>query len=124
MVEQDEREQRERRILNFGHTFGHAVEALTGISHGEAVSIGMMMAARRSVAECGFPKSHFDRLECLLLRLGLPVTTDLPSETIHRTLLKDKKRENNLIHFILLLEIGKTTIQKTPIENLKPNHHE
>jgi len=119
VVEQDEREQGERRILNFGHTFGHAVEALTGITHGEAVSIGMMMAARWSIIECGFPKTHFDRLERLLVRLGLPVTTDLPPETIYRTLLKDKKRENDAIHFVLLPEIGKTIIRKTPIENLK-----
>jgi len=120
VVEQDEREQGERRILNFGHTFGHAVEALTGISHGEAVSIGMMMAARRSIIECGFPKTHFDKLERLLVRLGLPVTTDLPPETIHRTLLKDKKRESDAIHFVLLTEIGKTIIRKTSIEYLKP----
>ena len=78
VVERDEREQGERRILNFGHTFGHAVEVLTGVSHGEAVSIGMMIAARRSATECGFPQSQVDRLERLLLRLGLPVTTDAP----------------------------------------------
>ena len=119
VVERDEREQGERRILNFGHTFGHAVEALTGVSHGEAVSVGMMMAARRSVAECGFPESHLDRLESLLLRLGLPVTTDAPPEAIFNAILKDKKRESDAIHFVLLSEIGKAIIRKTPIEKLK-----
>ena len=118
VVEQDEREQGERRILNFGHTFGHAVESLTGVSHGEAVSIGMMMEARRSVAECDFPLSHADRLERLLLRLGLPISTDAPSDAILRTLLKDKKRENNDIHLVLLSEIGKAVIRKTPIEKI------
>jgi len=118
VVQHDEREQGERRILNFGHTFGHAVEALAGVSHGEAVSIGMMMAVRRSVAECGFPQNQADRLERLLVRLGLPVTTDVPAEEILRTLLKDKKRENNDIHFVLLNEIGEAIIRKTPVKTI------
>ena len=120
VVQHDEREQGERRILNFGHTFGHAVEALAGVSHGEAVSIGMMMAARRSVAECGFPQNQADRLERLLVRLGLPVTTGVHPDDILRAMLKDKKRENNDIHFVLLSEIGKAIIRKTPIEKLNP----
>ena len=49
MVTRDEREQGERRKLNFGHTFGHAIEKLTGIPHGEAVGIGMVLAATLSV---------------------------------------------------------------------------
>jgi len=118
VVQHDEREQGERRILNFGHTFGHAIEALTGISHGEAVSIGMMIAAQRSVAECGFPQTQADRLEHLLLRLGLPVTTDASPENILRILLKDKKRESDSIYLVLLNEIGKTVIRKTPVENI------
>ena len=118
VVQHDEREQGERRILNFGHTFGHAVEALTGVSHGEAVSIGMMMAARRSVAECGFPPHQADRLERLLVRLGLPVSTDAPPADILCTLLKDKKRESNDIYFVLLSEIGKAVIRKMPIGEL------
>jgi 3-dehydroquinate synthase len=119
VVEHDEREHGERRILNFGHTFGHAVEVLTGVTHGEAVSIGMMMAARRSVIECGFPQSQADRLERLLTRLGLPVTTDAQPEAILHTLLKDKKRERDFIYLVLLSEIGKAVIRKTPVEELK-----
>jgi len=118
VVQQDEREHSERRILNFGHTFGHAIEALTGISHGEAVSIGMMIAAQRSVTECGFPKSQLDRLERLLIRLGLPVTIDAPTEDILRILLKDKKRESDYINMVLLSETGKSLICKTPVEKI------
>jgi len=118
VVQHDEREQGERRILNFGHTFGHAIEALTGISHGEAVSIGMMIAARRSVTECGFPKSQLERLEHLLIRLGLPVTTDAPTEDILRILLKDKKRESDYINMVLLSETGKSLICKTPVKKI------
>ena len=120
VVENGEREQGERRILNFGHTFGHAVEALTGVSHGEAVSIGMMMAARRSVAECGFPQCQSERLERLLGRLGLPVSTDVAPEAIFRTLLKDKKRNSDDIYLVLLSDIGKAVIRKTPVENIQP----
>ena len=122
VVKRDEREQNLRRILNFGHTFGHAIETLTGISHGEAVSIGMMIEARRSIAECGFPKNQLERLEQLLIRLGLPVTTDVPSESIFRAMLKDKKRESDYIYLILLREIGNALIQKTPIESVGQCH--
>ncbi|MDR2039089.1 MAG: 3-dehydroquinate synthase [Bacteroidales bacterium] len=118
-VEQDEKEEGERRILNFGHTFGHAIEILGGVSHGEAVSIGMMIAARWSAGECGFPCEQLDRLEQLLIRLGLPVVTQASVEEVFQGLVKDKKRENEFIYLVLLNEIGKTEIQKTSIETIK-----
>ncbi len=118
VVECDEKEQGERRILNFGHTFGHAIEALGGVSHGEAVSIGMMIAARWSVDECGLPKDQIARLEQLLVKLGLPVTTEAKVEDILRGLMRDKKRENEAIYLVLLKEIGKTEIRKTPIAEI------
>jgi len=117
VVKRDEREQNLRRILNFGHTFGHAVEAITGVSHGEAVSIGMMMEAQMSVAECDLPKSQVERLEKLLTRLGLPVATEAPPEAILRAMLKDKKRENDHIHFVLLKRTGDAVIKKMPVLN-------
>ncbi len=118
VVEHDEREQGERRILNFGHTFGHAIEILTGVSHGEAVSIGMMIAARWSAAECGFPQNQVKRMEQLLTQLGLPVTTNAQYEDVLRALVKDKKRESDAIYLVLLNDIGKTTIRKTPIDEI------
>lgn len=123
VVEHDEREQGERRILNFGHTFGHAVEVLTGISHGEAVSVGMMIAARWSADECGLPQTQVGRLERLLLQLGLPVSTDAPPDAIFNILLKDKKRESDAIHLVLLCEIGEAVIRKIPIGKLKTEQH-
>ena len=119
VVAQDEREQGERRILNFGHTFGHAIEAIKGISHGKAVSIGMMIAARRSVAEAGFPQSSYERLEQLLTRLGLPVDAKAHSEVLFNYLQKDKKREGDHINFVLLTEIGKAIVSKTPLDMLR-----
>jgi 3-dehydroquinate synthase len=121
VVRRDEHEHGERRILNFGHTFGHAVEALTGITHGEAVSIGMIAAARYSIAECGFPQSQFDRLERLLSRLGLPVSADVQPDRIMDMLMKDKKRENSDIYFVLLIDTGKAAIQKMRIEDISLN---
>jgi len=119
VVQRDEREHGERRVLNFGHTFGHAVEALTDLSHGEAVSVGMMIEARRSVAECGFPLDQARRLERLLLRIGLPVRTDLPEEDMLGALLKDKKRKNDSIYLVLLSEIGKAVICRTSILDIR-----
>ena len=119
VVELDEHEHGERRILNFGHTFGHAIETLTGISHGAAVSIGMMIAARWSVAECGFPREQADRLKQLLLKLGLPVTTTAGTEDILKRLVMDKKRESSDIHLVLLDRIGSTIIRKTPISEIE-----
>ena len=116
VVLHDEREHGRRRILNFGHTFGHAIEALTGVSHGEAVSIGMMITARISVEKYGFSQSKYDRLEKLLTRLGLPVTTDAKTDDIFQTIVKDKKREKNAINLVLLSNIGKAIIRKTPID--------
>jgi len=118
IVAMDEREQGIRRILNFGHTFGHAIEGLTGISHGEAVSIGMMIAARRSVDTAGLKESSYERLKQLLLRLGLPVATDAQPEALLNFLQNDKKREGDDIHFVMLNEIGKAIVCKTPIKKL------
>ena len=119
VVQQDEREQGLRRILNFGHTFGHAIEALTGFSHGEAVSIGMIIAAHLSIAKSAFPKSHLARLEKLLVRLELPVTTDAQPEAIFKALQKDKKREDSNIHFVTLEKIGNAIINSISLNELR-----
>ncbi|MDR3093051.1 MAG: 3-dehydroquinate synthase [Bacteroidales bacterium] len=118
VVENDEREQGERRILNFGHTFGHAIEVLSGVSHGEAVSVGMMIAARWSAGECGFPLSGVQRLERLLQRFKLPVTSTVPVVDVLQSAAKDKKRENSFIHLVLLSNIGKTEIRKTSVDEI------
>jgi 3-dehydroquinate synthase len=119
VVEHDEREQGERRILNFGHTFGHAVEALSGISHGAAVSVGMMIAARWSAGECGLPIAQVQRLNQLLTRLRLPVATDLSVAQVLQSALKDKKRENEAIYLVLLNEIGQTEVRRTRINEIE-----
>lgn len=79
VVSKDEREDSLRAILNFGHTMGHAIEAIAGYGkflHGEAISIGMIYAAKLSVALRGMPQSDADRLTKLLVRLGLPTNRE------------------------------------------------
>lgn len=115
VVEHDEREQGERRILNFGHTFGHAVELLGGVSHGEAVSVGMMIAARWSAGEGGLPADSVERIERLLKRLGLPVSTTLSAGDILQTALKDKKRESDVLRLALLESIGNAVIRPVSV---------
>ncbi len=110
VVEKDERESHYRMILNFGHTLGHAFEALTGYSrfvHGEAVAIGMVHAAKLSqqLGKCN--EDIPIRLSKLVSKCGLPVDRpDLDPEAIIDSLYHDKKTMNNKIKFILVKEIG------------------
>jgi 3-dehydroquinate synthase len=98
-------------LLNFGHTLAHAVEALMGyrrILHGEAVSMGMAFAARRSEQLGTAPAGTAARLCALLERLGLP--TELPARprsAYLRALKVDKKRRDARIHYIVLRGIGR-----------------
>jgi 3-dehydroquinate synthase len=110
----DEREGGLRRILNFGHTAGHAIEAASGyeIAHGEAVSIGMMVAARLSAAKGLMDNGVLKRLERLLKSLGLPVSVPCRFETdeIIRLTGSDKKSRGGRVSFVLSCGVGKTII--------------
>lgn len=119
IVEADPLEHGERKLLNFGHTLGHAVEKLTGMLHGEAIAIGMVLAARMSV-NLGFLEPGEDgKLENLIAAAGLPVQTDISHEELFETLLKDKKRAGNAIDFILLKGLGEAFIYKMQLESLR-----
>ncbi len=119
IVNQDEKEAGERRKLNFGHTFGHAIEKAMKIAHGEAVSIGMVMAASMSVRRGLLPQEKAYRLSELLKKLELPTSLPIKPETILDALKKDKKREGDSIHFILLEDIGQAVVQEIPIGELE-----
>lgn len=114
VVSRDEKESGLRMLLNFGHTLGHAVEALTGyrrVLHGEAVAMGMVFAARRSEALGLCAGGTAGRLEALLKRIGLP--TELPDfarADYLRALLSDKKRRGARLHFVALREIGRADV--------------
>jgi 3-dehydroquinate synthase len=118
VVNQDEREAGERRKLNFGHTIGHALEKTLGISHGAAVSVGMVMAAKLS-QQCGLlDEPDVRRIENLLARLHLPVRIDFEPRTVFEALGKDKKRQGDKIKFVLLDAIGHARIQDFTLEEL------
>ena len=115
IVNQDEKEGGLRRLLNFGHTFGHAIEHLNRISHGEAVSIGMVIAVDISVSKGLLPISDADRIKQLLRRLNLPVRCDIDPARMIDAIRKDKKRESDAVHFILLRGIGEAVVQHIPL---------
>jgi 3-dehydroquinate synthase len=119
VVNQDEREKGERRKLNFGHTFGHAVEKVTGVPHGEAVSIGMTVAARLSTAEDLLASDEQQRIERLLQALSLPTSFTANKEQLKDALAKDKKREGSSIHFILLDTIGHALVKEIDLTLLE-----
>jgi 3-dehydroquinate synthase len=114
----DEREQGERRKLNFGHTVGHALETVGLLRHGEAVSIGMVAAARLSVKSGLLREEDARRIEVLLRRFGLPVSTEMNADLVRHALRKDKKRHNDHIHFVLLDGIGSAKVVPVRIGEL------
>lgn len=115
IVKRDEHELGDRALLNFGHTFGHAIETLGGYSqhlHGEAVALGMVLAARLSTALKRAPAADADRLVRLVERLGLP--TALPSsfgaDAMLTAMRLDKKVLNDTLRLILWRGIGQADI--------------
>ncbi len=111
IVESDEREGGLRRILNFGHTVGHAVEAESGftVSHGEAVAMGMVCAALLSERLGHLDRAQREHLVDVLRRVGLPVTIPaaLGVPGILERLGKDKKKAGTTVHFVLLKAPGR-----------------
>ena len=106
IVARDEREAGTRALLNFGHTFGHAIENSLGYGewlHGEAVGVGMLMAARLSGLEGG----EFARLRDLLAAVGLPIEPPaVDGNTLRQAMQLDKKVQANRLRFVLLHALG------------------
>ena len=115
----DEEESGVRRKLNFGHTFGHAVEKTMGLSHGEAVSIGMAMEARLSMIKGTLTAPDVEKIERMLISYGLPVSAEMEKEGIIDAIRKDKKREGEEIHCAFLNRIGEAMIERVRVQELK-----
>jgi 3-dehydroquinate synthase len=119
IVNHDEKEAGERRKLNFGHTFGHAVEKVTGVPHGQAVSIGMVLAARLSRRRGLITAHEEQRLQDLLAQLGLPLRKTFDQKAVLEALGKDKKREKESVHFVLLNGLGNCIVTDIPLAELR-----
>jgi 3-dehydroquinate synthase len=114
VVAADEREGGLRRILNFGHTIGHAVEAASdfAVSHGNAVAMGMVAAARLAVAGGHLSGAEAGEIRDLTAAFGLPVEipADLDRDRIKRYLLTDKKTVAGRVFFVLPRAVGEVFI--------------
>ena len=116
IVAKDEKESGLRMVLNYGHTFGHALEALTHYNryrHGEAVSIGMNCAAQLAANLGMFSETDFQRQRTLLMRAKLPITfpSDLTPEALCDAMYLDKKTLGGKLRLILPTRIGEVVIQ-------------
>ncbi len=123
VVERDEHESGLRKILNFGHTVGHAIEASAGYGsylHGEAVAVGMVAAAKLSRAYAGLDGAEAARLEALIRSAGLPVA--MPSkwrgEDFERALRLDKKRADEGVEFVLIDRLGHAFTKKLAFDEI------
>jgi len=119
VVQQDEFEKGDRKLLNFGHTLGHALENQYQFSHGQAISIGMAYASSLSQKMNGFKDAN--RVVSLLEKYGLPTFTQFDKDKVINVLKMDKKKTKNSINFILLEKIGKAVIKEISIQQLYEN---
>jgi 3-dehydroquinate synthase len=119
IVNRDEKEQGERRKLNFGHTFGHAVEKSTGIPHGEAISLGIVVASALSARRGLLSEKDRERIESLLKKLKLPTRLRLDGKGVLDALRRDKKRKGDRIYFVLLHGIGNGVVEEIDINELE-----
>lgn len=110
VVTLDEFEKGERKKLNLGHSFGHAIESLAQISHGTAVAIGLVYAAKLS-AELNYCSADIPlRITKLIQTLGIQHKTQLPMKELLSNMQKDKKRNHDKIDYVFIQKIGKTTV--------------
>ncbi len=113
IVRKDEREKTGlRATLNYGHTYGHALEKLSGykLLHGHAISIGMIIVNKLAVAKGALKEKDANRIKELLKSAGLPITT--MKKVTKKDLLSDKKKEGDYVNLILATKIGNATIVK------------
>lgn len=117
VVQKDEFEKGDRRLLNFGHTLGHAIETQHQFIHGHAISIGMTYACHISEQLTGFHQT--ERVVKLLENYGLPTYQNFDKQKVFEILKMDKKRVNNEMNFILLNKIGKAVVKPIALKQLE-----
>jgi 3-dehydroquinate synthase len=117
IVQKDEFETGERRILNFGHTLGHALETQYELSHGQAISIGMVAACRFSEQLTGFTQT--DRVVQVIKKYNLPVLAEFDKQKVFDVMRMDKKKEKKQLNFIFLEKIGTAVVKPVPVSKLE-----
>lgn len=120
IVARDECEHGERRLLNLGHTFGHAVESCSRytVSHGQAVSIGMAMMARAGAALGFCTDDTVSEILALLARFSLPTACRYPADMLLGAMLADKKISGDTIHLIVPEAMGRCRVMAVPVASL------
>lgn len=118
VVSEDEKESGLRRILNFGHTYGHAIEMYKSFRHGYAVASGMELAANFSFSRGLISKAEYDRIVSLLKTFKLLRRHDIPDNQITQLVLRDKKKAGNDLYFVFISGIGKAVVEKIPLEDV------
>lgn len=124
IVEADEHEGGLRRILNFGHTLGHALERNSEYLHGEAIAAGMVMASQLSLNRGLVTREEHEFLRDLIHRAGLPVSLPCDAANLIANVGKDKKKAGEGLHFIFLEGLGATRIEKLAMEELEKDIHD
>ncbi len=111
IIKEDSMEYGQRKLLNFGHTIGHAIERRQGLAHGDAVSIGMVGAMHISSQYCGLSEEDILRAAELLQGFGLPVIQQLRTEQFWDLLVKDKKTRGDSVDYVFLESIGTARLE-------------
>ena len=122
VVERDEKEQGERKLLNLGHTIGHAIEKCSGfaIPHGHAVAAGLAVIAR-AAEHLGWSDPGTAKRICdCLVKNGLPISTNFTPEDLAAAAASDKKRAGSDITVVVPAAIGRCVLRKLPVEDLLP----
>jgi 3-dehydroquinate synthase len=117
VVQADEFEKGERRLLNFGHTLGHALENQYELSHGQAISIGMTYASHIAEKLTGFKEA--ERVIKVLEKYNLPTHAAFDKKKVFDVLKMDKKRERKEMNYVLLEKIGRGVVRSIPLSQLE-----
>jgi 3-dehydroquinate synthase len=120
IVERDERESGDRRLLNLGHTLAHAIEKSSSkFNHGEAVAVGLAMIAEVAANRDMLAVADKERIVNLLLRAGFALEPPVEVRTLLKAVKRDKKAEGNSIHVVFPLGVGNCCVEKMPLEEFK-----
>lgn len=124
IVEKDVNEVGLRRLLNYGHTFGHAIETVHNLMHGEAISLGMVLANRFSALRGSLDPHEEARLIQILENLNLLKRISLDKDLIWEAIMVDKKKHKENIYFVQIEKIGNGYVEEITLEELKIFHYQ